>query len=164
MAEPRHLEALTVEECFDLVRHQVGRPHRGRSGSRAALRRPRSPSSSTRSGVIVFLATPAEKLDAVDHHVSFQVDGFDPAPHRVERAAQGTCRSSDDADAPTSSSTRGSDPPALLRLVPDVVTGRRLVLDLPTSTAAATADRLGTFVPRGQAHRPCRRDAAARSG
>jgi nitroimidazol reductase NimA-like FMN-containing flavoprotein (pyridoxamine 5'-phosphate oxidase superfamily) len=131
MPEPRHLEALTIEECFDLVREQViGRlavcSHRG------------PPFVAPVSFVldetsIVFRSNPGEKFDAVDQHVSFQVDGFDHQ-HRTGWSVllQGRIEIPDDADVAHLELEPWIGPRAFwIRLVPDVVTGRRLVLHLP---------------------------------
>jgi nitroimidazol reductase NimA-like FMN-containing flavoprotein (pyridoxamine 5'-phosphate oxidase superfamily) len=130
MPEPRHLEALTVEECFDLVREQViGRLAIG-SAHGPPFVAPVTFVLDDKS--IVFRSNPGEKFDAVDQHVTFQVDGFDHQ-HRTGWSVllQGRIELADDADVAHLDLEPWIGPRAFwIRLVPEVVTGRKLVLHL----------------------------------
>jgi len=131
MAEPRHLEVLTVEECFALVREQVV----GRLAVSANHGPPFvAPVSFVLDGTsIVFRTNPGEKFDAVDQHVSFQVDGFDHQ-HRTGWSVllQGRIEIPNDADVAHLDFEPWIGPRAFwIRLVPEVVSGRRLALHLP---------------------------------
>jgi nitroimidazol reductase NimA-like FMN-containing flavoprotein (pyridoxamine 5'-phosphate oxidase superfamily) len=135
MAEPaghtRHLEALTIDECFDLLREQVV--------GRLAIAAPNGPpfvapvTFVLDGTTVVFRSDPGEKLDAVDQYVSFQVDGFDHL-HRTGWSVlvQGRIEIADDADvADVELEPWIGARSYWVRLVPEVVTGRRLVLTLP---------------------------------
>jgi nitroimidazol reductase NimA-like FMN-containing flavoprotein (pyridoxamine 5'-phosphate oxidase superfamily) len=131
MGEPRHLEVLTVEECYELVRGQViGRLAIG-SGQGPPFVAPVTFVLDDTS--IVFRSDPGEKFDAVDQHVTFQVDGFDPH-HRTGWSVllHGRIELAADADVAHLDLEPWIGPRAFwIRLVPEVVTGRRLVLHLP---------------------------------
>ena len=131
MPETRHLESLTIDECFDLVREQVI----GRLAVSSTHGPPFvAPVTYVLDGTsIVFRSNPGEKFDAVDEHVTFQVDWFDHQ-HRTGWSVllQGRIEIADDADVAgldlepwVGKRTFG------IRLVPEVITGRRLVLELP---------------------------------
>jgi uncharacterized protein len=131
MSEPRHLEVLTVDECFDLVRDQViGRLAVGSRHGPPFV----APVTFVLDGTsIVFRSDPGEKFDAVDQEVSFQVDGFDHQHHTGWSVlVQGRIELASEEDV----AHLDLDPwighrAFWIRLVPDVVTGRRLVLHLP---------------------------------
>ena len=131
MGEGRHLEALSVEECYDLIR--------GRVIGRLAIRSPHgspfvAPVTFVLDGTsIVFRTDPGEKFDAVDEQASFQVDELDHQ-HRTGWSVlvQGRIELADDADVARLDLDPWIGPRAFwIRLVPDVVTGRRLALHLP---------------------------------
>ena len=131
MAEPRHLEVLTIEECFDLVHGQVI----GRLAVGSGLGPPFvAPVSFVLDGTsIVFRSDPGEKFEAVDQHASFQVDGFDHQ-HRTGWSVllQGRIELMDDTDVAHLELDPWIGRRAFwIRLMPEVVTGRRLVLQLP---------------------------------
>ena len=131
MAEPRHLEVLTVEECFDLVRGQVI----GRLATPTAHGPPFVvPVTFVIDGTsIVFRSNPGEKLDALDEWVSFQVDGFDHQ-HRTGWSVllQGRLEVPHHTEVAHLELAPWIGPRVFwIRLVPEVVTGRRLVLELP---------------------------------
>ena len=131
MAESRHLEPLTLDECFDLVRQQVI----GRLAVSSAQGPPFvAPVTYVLDGTsIVFRSNPGEKFDAVDQQVTFQVDWFDHQ-HRTGWSVllQGRIELADDADVARLDLNPWIGARAFgIRLVPDVVTGRRLVLHLP---------------------------------
>ena len=131
MAETRHLEPLTIDECFDLVREQViGRLAVGSVHGPPFV----APVTYVLDGTsIVFRSNPGAKFDAVDEHVTFQVDWFDHQ-HRTGWSVllQGRIELADDADVALLDLDPWIGARAFgIRLVPDVVTGRRLVLHLP---------------------------------
>jgi len=131
MAEPRHLEVLSVEECFELVREQViGRLAIGSAHGPPFV----APVTFILDGGSVFFrSNPGEKFDAVDQHATFQVDGFDPN-HRTGWSVllQGRIELADDAAVAHLDLEPWVGPRAFwIRLAPEVVTGRRLVLQLP---------------------------------
>jgi nitroimidazol reductase NimA-like FMN-containing flavoprotein (pyridoxamine 5'-phosphate oxidase superfamily) len=131
MAERRHLEVLTVSECSDLVREQemgrlaIGAPH----GPPFV-----APVTFLLDGTNILFCTDAgEKLDAVDDCVSFQVDGFDHQ-HRTGWSVliRGRIEIPDDAEVAHLDLHPWIGPRAFwIRLTPDAVTGRRVVLTLP---------------------------------
>ena len=131
MAEPRELEELTVEECFDLISHQpVGRIAVSTDDEPPLV----VPVTFALDGsCVTFRSDAGEKLAGVGQRVSFQVDATDPT-HRTGWSVllQGTLSVVDDGD-PTEVDVEPWVGPRtyLLRLVPDVVTGRRLVLHVP---------------------------------
>ena len=131
MGEPRHLEVLTVEECFELVREQVV----GRLAISSAHGPPFvAPVTFVFDGSSIFFrSNPGEKFDAVDQRVTFQIDGFDHQ-HRTGWSVmlQGRIELADDKDVIHLDLEPWVGPRAFwIRLAPDVVTGRRLVLHLP---------------------------------
>ena len=128
MAEPRELEALTVEECFDLIRHQtVGRIAVGTVDGPPLV----VPVTFVLDeSCVTFRSDAGEKLAGVGQRVSFQVDAIDPT-HRTGWSVllQGTLSVVDGAEVDVEPWVGPRT--YLLRLVPDVVTGRRLVLNVP---------------------------------
>lgn len=131
MAEPRELEALTVEECFDLIRHQpVGRIAVGSVDGPPLV----VPVTFVLDGsCVTFRSDAGEKLGGVGQRVSFQVDAIDPT-HRTGWSVllQGTLSVVDDEQLADVEVEPWVGPRAhLLRLDPDVVTGRRLALHVP---------------------------------
>jgi nitroimidazol reductase NimA-like FMN-containing flavoprotein (pyridoxamine 5'-phosphate oxidase superfamily) len=131
MSEPRHLEVLTVEECFDLVRDQViGRLAIGSDHGPPFV----APVTFVLDGTsVIFRSNPGEKFDAVDRHVTFQVDGVDHH-HRTGWSVllQGRMELADDGEVAHLDLEPWIGPRAFwIRLVPDVITGRRLALHLP---------------------------------
>ena len=131
MAEPRHLEVLTVEECLELVRAQLV--------GRLAISSAHGPpfvapvTFVLDGGTIFFRSNPGEKFDAVDQRGTFQVDGFDHQ-HRTGWSVllQGRLELAEDAEVAHLDLEPWIGPRAFwIRLVPEVVTGRRLVLHIP---------------------------------
>jgi len=131
VAEERHLEALGVDECFDLLRGQeIGRIAIGAPNGPPFV----APVTFVLDGTnILFRSNAGEKLDAVDQVVSFQVDAFD----RMHRAGwsvllHGRIGIADDAEVAHLELEPWIGVRAFwIRLVPEVVSGRRLVLHLP---------------------------------
>ena len=131
MAESRHLEVLTVEECFDLLRGEVI----GRVATPSVDGPPFvAPVNFVIDGTtIVFRSNPGEKLDALDERVSFQVDGFDHQ-HRTGWSVllKGRLEVPHHTEIAHLDLAPWVGPRAFwIRFVPEVVTGRRLVLELP---------------------------------
>ena len=131
MAEPRELEALTVEECFDLMRSQpIGRIAVGTVEGPPLV----VPVTFELDGsCVVFRSDAGEKLAGAGQRVSFQVDAIDPT-HRTGWSVlvRGTL-SVADTDELTAVDVEPWVGPRthLVRLLPQVITGRRLVLHLP---------------------------------
>jgi nitroimidazol reductase NimA-like FMN-containing flavoprotein (pyridoxamine 5'-phosphate oxidase superfamily) len=131
MTDRRELAPLTVEECYELMRDE--------SIGRVAVQPTYGPPVVTPvtfavDGVcILFRSDPGEKVDSVGRRVSFQVDRFDTV-HRTGWSVlvQGTLLFADPEDAHRVRVApwfgAGTFP---LRIIPDVVTGRRLQLHLP---------------------------------
>jgi len=128
---PRHLEALTIDECFALLREQVV----GRLVTTSAQGPPFvAPVTFVFDGTsVIFRSDPGEKLHALDQDVSFQVDGFDHM-HRTGWSVlvHGRIELVEDADiTDVELEPWIGDRGLWVRLVPGVITGRRLVLTLP---------------------------------
>lgn len=127
----RSLEELSIVECFDLIRHQVI----GRVAVSTTFGPPLVvPVTFTVDGTsVVFRSDPGQKLAAVDRRLSFQVDGFDPI-HRTGWSVllQGRIETPDVAEVADLDLDPWVGPRTLwVRLVPELVTGRRLVLHQP---------------------------------
>jgi nitroimidazol reductase NimA-like FMN-containing flavoprotein (pyridoxamine 5'-phosphate oxidase superfamily) len=122
---------LTVDECFDLLRcHEIGRIAVGSPYGPPFV----APVTYVLDGTdLLFRSNPGAKLDAVDQLVSFQVDEFDRS-HRSGWSVllQGQISLADDADVAHLELDPWIGSRAFwIRLVPAVVTGRRLALRLP---------------------------------
>jgi len=130
MAELRELEALTPEECLDLIRHQrIGRIGVGQVDAPPHV----VPVTFTLDGsCVIFRSDAGEKLDGIGQPASFQADSIDPT-HRTGWSVlmKGTLAFVDDELACTGLEPWVGPRRYLLRLTPDVITGRRLVLRLP---------------------------------
>ena len=127
----RRLEPLTTEECFELVRQQqVGRVAIASIEGPPVL----TPVTFVLDGLcVLFQSDPGEKVAAVGQHVSFQVDWIDPT-HRTGWSVllQGRLSLVDEAHLrEVLLEPWVGDRRFWLRIEPEVVTGRRLALDLP---------------------------------
>lgn len=131
MAEDRHLEALTIEECLELASQQAV----GRIAVDATPNPPLVvPVTFVLDGTsVVFRSDPGEKLARVGQTVSFQVDWTDPV-HRTGWSVlfQGTITVQDVDEVAHLDLEPWVGPRShWVRLVPDVITGRRLALHSP---------------------------------
>jgi nitroimidazol reductase NimA-like FMN-containing flavoprotein (pyridoxamine 5'-phosphate oxidase superfamily) len=127
----RELEALTVEECFELIRHQpIGRVAISSMKSPPLV----VPVTFVVDGVsVVFRSDVGEKIEAVGQRVSFQVDSMD-ALHQTGWSVllQGTLTIARAAEVAHLRLEPWVGSRTLwLRIVPDTASGRRLSLNLP---------------------------------